>query len=233
LPKQNKEDQLPRFTEEQLCEQQGFHRVAGVDEVGRGCLAGPVVAAAVIMPLDKRLSWFNKVRDSKLLSPEKREYLSPLIHEAAITIDTGVVSPDIIDTFGMTYAVRLAMKRAVEKLLPQPDYVLIDYLRVPGLSLPQKGVTDGDTLCFSIACASIVAKVFRDHMMMKFDKQYPGYGLACHKGYGTEEHIACLRKLGPSAIHRRSFKPVKDLTQQCFDNMGSGMNEAQRNRQSG
>lgn len=152
--------QLLRFREEKLCQQQGYHLVAGVDEVGRGCLAGPVVAAAVIIPCDKRASWFKKVRDSKLLTPDQREFLSPLIHKTAISIGTGVVYPDIIDTQGMTQSVRQAMKQAIEKLMPQPDYILIDYLTIPGFHLPQKGVEDGDTLCFSIACASIVAKVF-------------------------------------------------------------------------
>lgn len=223
-------EQLLKFKEEKLCEQQGYHLIAGVDEVGRGCLAGPVVAAAVIIPCDKRLSWFKKVRDSKLLAPTQREFLSPFIHEAAISIGTGVVYPDFIDSQGMTRAVRLAMKLAIERLLPQPDYILIDYLTVPGLNLPQKGVENGDTLCFSIACASIVAKVFRDHMMVDLDKRYPGYGLAHHKGYGTEEHIACLRRLGPSPLHRRSFQPVKNLAQLCFEdileiNINLGNNE--------
>lgn len=205
-----------KFTEEKFCETQGFNLIAGIDEVGRGCLAGPVVASAVIMPQDKRARWYKKVRDSKLLSPEQREFVCPYIHEAAISIGTGVVYPDFIDAQGMTKAVRLAMKLAIEKLLPQPDFILIDYITIPELPLPQKGVENGDTLCFSIACASIVAKVFRDHMMVELDKRYPGYGLAQHKGYGTEEHVACLRKLGPSPIHRRLFKPVKYWAQLSF-----------------
>ncbi len=208
--------QLIKFKEEKLCEERGYRLIAGVDEVGRGCLAGPVVAAAVIMPHDTRQSWFKKVRDSKLLTPDQRESLSPLIHEAAITIGVGMVYPDIIDSRGMTKAVRLAMKRAIENLLPQPDYILIDYLTLPDFQIPQKGVENGDTLCFSIACASIVAKVFRDHLMNELDKKYPGYGLAQHKGYGTEEHVACLRKLGPSPLHRHSFQPVKNAAQLSF-----------------
>lgn len=209
--------QLLRFKEEKFGEEQGYQMIAGIDEVGRGCLAGPVVASAVIMPRNRRPAWFKKVRDSKLLTPEWREELSPLIHQAAITIGTGVVSSEIIDSLGMTKAVRLAMKLAIEKLLPQPDYVLIDYLTIPELTLPQKGVADGDTLCFSIACASIVAKVFRDHMMMELDKIYPGYGLARNKGYGTEDHVSGLRKQGPCPIHRRSFSPVKNIAQLTFD----------------
>jgi len=208
-----------KLTEEKLCTEKGYHLVAGIDEVGRGCLAGPVVAAAVIMPLDKHPAWYKQVRDSKLLSPEQREYLSPCIHETAVSIGTGAVESYLIDSLGMTGAVRLAMKRALEGLLPQPDFVLIDYLTIPGLALPQKGVENGDTLCFSIACASIVAKVFRDHLMVDLDRKYPGYALARHRGYGTEEHVACLKKLGPSPIHRRLFQPVKNLAQLSFDDI--------------
>ncbi len=205
-----------KFTEEKACLNLGYHLIAGIDEVGRGCLAGPVVATAVIMPLDIKPAWFKQVRDSKLLSPEQREYLSPLIHKAAVSIGTGVVDPRFIDKFGMTAAVQEAMKTAVSRLLPQPDYLLIDYLTLPGMALPQKGVENGDTLCFSIACASIVAKVFRDHLMLELDRKYPGYGLARHKGYGTREHLICLRKMGPAPIHRRLFQPVKNLVQLSF-----------------
>jgi ribonuclease HII len=117
----------------------------------------------------------------------------------------------------MTYAVRLAMQLAVEKLLPRPEYLLIDYMTLPGLNLPQKGVEDGDTLCFSIACASIVAKVFRDHLMFDLDRLFPGYGFEQHKGYGTREHVINLRRLGPCPIHRRLFGPVKNLAQLSLD----------------
>jgi ribonuclease HII len=202
-----------RFKEEKICKDNGFSFVAGVDEVGRGCLAGPVVASAVIMSCDKRSAWFRKVRDSKLLSSEQREYLFPLIHEAAVSIGTGVVYPDMIDAYGMTKAVQLAMKKALIALSPRPEFVLIDYFSIPDLDLPNKGVEDGDTLCFSIACASVVAKVFRDRLMTALDARFPGYGLARHKGYGTEEHVSNLRKLGPSPIHRSSFRPVKEAYQ--------------------
>ncbi len=219
MSQQKTNSRMLQFQQEKYCQQQGYSLIAGIDEVGRGCLAGPVVAAAVIMPCERRLSWFRRVRDSKLLTPEQRESISPLIHEAAVSIGTGVVQPEIIDSRGMTYAVRLAMKMAINKLSPQPDYILIDYFTVPGLNLPQKGVMEGDTVCFSIACASIVAKVFRDHMMEELDKTYPGYGLARHKGYGTEEHVARLRQLGPSPIHRRSFQPVRDIAQLSFEGL--------------
>jgi ribonuclease HII len=219
LAKQRSNAQMLKFEEEKLCEEQGCSLVAGVDEVGRGCLAGPVVATAVIMPRDKKPVWFRKVRDSKLLTPEQRENLSPYIHESAISIGTGVIYPDYIDARGMTRAVHMAMQQAIEKLSPKPDFVLIDYLTIPGLPVLQKGVENGDTLCFSIACASIVAKVFRDHLMIELDKKFPGYGFANHKGYGTEEHIECLHRLGPSPMHRRLFGPVKNWTQLSFDDL--------------
>ncbi len=210
-----------RYAEEKACEDQGFRLVAGVDEVGRGCLAGPVVASAVIMSRRICPPWYTEVRDSKLLSPRQRERLSPYIHERAISIGTGTVDSCLIDSLGMTAAVHLAMKRAVQQLTPRPDFVLIDYLTVPGLGCPQKGVVDGDSLVFSIACASIVAKVYRDHLMQQLDRRYPGYGLARHKGYGTQEHLEGLRKLGPSPVHRRLFSPVRHTAQLSFQDFST------------
>jgi ribonuclease HII len=209
----------PDWQEETACLQQGYTLVAGVDEVGRGCLAGPVVASAVIMPHNATADWYSDIKDSKLLSPKQRERLAPLIQRQAVSIGTGVVSSQLIDRLGMTAAVRLAMFLAVRQLKPGPQYVLIDYLSVPQLSCPQKGITDGDSLCFSIACASIVAKVYRDHLMDRLERRYPGYGLSRHKGYGTAEHLAGLRKYGPSSIHRRLFQPVSQLQQLSFDDM--------------
>jgi len=217
LNKRNEHSPDLNNAEEQACYLQGYLLVAGIDEVGRGCLAGPVVASAVIMPRGQRLPWYQKVRDSKLLSHDQREELSPFIHKSALSVGTGVVDSYQIDQLGMTAAVHLAMRLAVTKLRPQPNFLLIDYLTVPTLKFPQKGVEDGDTLCFSIACASIVAKVYRDHLMQDLDRRYPGYGLAKHKGYGTAEHLACLRKLGPSPIHRRLFQPVKNAAQLSFE----------------
>jgi ribonuclease HII len=126
----------------------------------------------------------------------------------------GVVPHKVIDAEGIIKATRLAMKLAIDQLSSPPEFLLIDYMRLPEVPLPQKGITNGDCLCFSIACASIIAKVSRDHMMREFDGTYPGYGFAQHKGYGTKGHLACLRQLGPSHIHRQSFKPVKDLIRQ-------------------
>jgi ribonuclease HII len=217
LTKQNSKFWTPGFVEEKICADQGYLQVAGVDEVGRGCLAGPVVAAAVIMPIESRLSWFRLVKDSKLLTPGQREHLLPFIHEAAVSIGTGEVYPDVIDGQGMTRAVYLAMKIAIEKLGPHADFVLIDYLTIPDFFLPQKGVPNGDSLCFSIACASIVAKVYRDHLMDRMESKFPGYGFAQNKGYGTRDHFAGLRQLGPCPLHRRSFGPVRNWSQLSFN----------------
>ena len=204
---------IPSFTEERVLEAQGYHYIAGVDEVGRGALAGPVVAAAVILPRHIDTPWLSLVKDSKQLSPARRELLFHHIHKIAVAIGIGLTPPDVIDIQGIIKATRLAMKVAIEKLSPPPQTLLIDYMHLPGIKLPQKGITKGDSLCFSIACASIVAKVTRDQMMLEFDRAYLGYGLAKHKGYGTRQHLACLQRLGPSPIHRQSFKPVRDLIQ--------------------
>ena len=172
---------------------------------------GPVVAAAVILPQKFRAFWRNKVRDSKQLNPSVRESLYDCIREKAITTAIGVSSHQEIDTLGIAGATRLAMKLAVEKLVPEPQFLLIDYFRLPEVNLPQQGIKFGDSLCFSIACASIIAKVFRDRLVSEMDADYPGYNFTRHKGYGTREHLACLNRQGPCPVHRRSFLPVKAL----------------------
>ena len=202
---------IPSFTEEKQLRQQGYRFIAGVDEVGRGALAGPVLAAAVIMPFMFKATWRKEVRDSKLLSPAQRESLYEPIRGTALAVGIGSSDVWTIESLGIVRATEIAMEQAVKQLLPRADAVLIDYMRVPGIKLPQKGVVDGDTLCFSIACASIIAKVTRDRMMEELDGTHPGYLFAQHKGYGTEEHLACLRKLGPCQIHRRTFQPVRDV----------------------
>ncbi len=204
---------MPSFTEEKRLEAQGYRLIAGIDEAGRGSLAGPVVAAAVILPVDLNVRWLDQVKDSKLLSPDKREILFPHIYEMAISVGTGMVPHEVIDARGIVKATRLAMKLAIDQLSPPPECLLIDYLLLPEVPLPQKGITDGDSLCFSIACASIIAKVTRDRLMIEMDGVYPGYGLAQHKGYGTEGHLSCLCRLGPSPIHRQSFHPISDIIQ--------------------
>jgi ribonuclease HII len=201
----------PSIAEERSLRSLGYRYIAGVDEVGRGALMGPVVAAAVILPHNLKAKWRKKVRDSKLLNPSEREFLFDCISEKAVSVGIGMASHDIIDNIGIVRATRLAMKSAIEKLMPEPQYLLIDYMHLPEVSLPQKGITDGDSLCFSIACASIVAKVYRDRLMVEIDKTYHDYGLARHKGYGTKAHLECLRRHGPCPIHRRSFRPVREL----------------------
>ncbi|MFC1908696.1 ribonuclease HII [Chloroflexota bacterium] len=201
---------IPSFSEEKSLGAQGYRFVAGVDEVGRGPLAGPVVAAAVILPLNLKVRWLREVRDSKQLSSAKREFLYPLILEVAVSVAVGQAGHDVIDGRGIIVATRMAMKLAIDGLATSPDYLLIDYLSLPEVPLPQKGIVYGDGMCLSIACASIVAKVTRDRMMVEFDKIYPGYRLAQHKGYGTGKHLECLNRLGPCPIHRRTFRPLKD-----------------------
>ncbi len=200
----------PTLIEEKKFYAQGLKLVAGVDEAGRGALAGPVVAAAVIMPYPVKAPWKSEVNDCKLLSPAKRQRLDGQIRTVAIAIGVGAMPVEIIDTRNILQATILAMKQAIAQLTPPPQALLIDYLRLPGLTLPQNGITDGDQLCFTIACASIIAKVARDGMMVELDGHYPGYGFARHKGYGTPEHLDSLCQLGPCPIHRRSFAPVRE-----------------------
>ncbi|MFH1646149.1 MAG: ribonuclease HII, partial [Chloroflexota bacterium] len=174
----------PSFAEEKRLRSQGYLLVAGVDEVGRGALMGPVVAAAVILPHNLRVPWRNKVRDSKQLRPPVREDLFQKNKDAAVATGSGIMSNEVIDNHGIATATRLAMVAAIEQLVPGPQYLLIDYLKLPEVSLPQRGIVFGDSLCFSIACASIIAKVTRDRLVVAMDREYPGYGLAGQKGYG-------------------------------------------------
>jgi ribonuclease HII len=207
---------MPSFIEEEQLAAKGYRFIAGVDEAGRGALAGPVVAAAVILPSSVDAAQLEGVRDSKLISPAKRELLFHHIYELAISVGVGMAPHSLVDSLGIIKATRIAMKQAIERLSPSPESLLIDYMRLPELKMPQKGITHGDNLCFSIACASIIAKVTRDWVMVEFDRLYPGYGLAQHKGYGTRQHVACLLRLGACPIHRRSFRPVMEITQGLF-----------------
>ena len=211
---------MPSFIEEKLLEAQGYRLIAGVDEAGRGALAGPVVAAAVILPRDLHVPWLTEVNDSKRLTPAKRELLFQRIHETAVAVGIGAAPHDLVDKKGIVAATRLAMKQAIDQLSPPAESLLIDYMRLPEVGLPQKGITNGDSLCLSIACASIIAKVARDRLMVEFDEIYPGYGLARHKGYGTRQHIASLNSLGPCPIHRQSFRPVREIIGGFFEKRG-------------
>jgi len=180
---------------------QGYRLVAGVDEVGRGCLAGSVVAAAVIFPVGLQI---EGVKDSKQLSSHRREELYDVIISRCISVGIGMVDERTIDRINIRQAARLAMKQAVTSLKIYPDYLLIDAESVD-LDLPQKKIIKGDALSHSIAAASIVAKVYRDRKCVEWDALYPGYGLQHNKGYCTREHCDALRALGPSPIHRRTF----------------------------
>jgi ribonuclease HII len=202
---------VPTLIEERMLAAQGYLRVAGIDEAGRGPLAGPVVAAAVILPQGFNATWLELVRDSKQLNGTTRELLYQRIGEAALSIGVGSCDSAMIDKHGIVAATRMAMARAVGQLQPPAESLLIDYVSLPEVRLPQKAITHGDGLCMSIACASIIAKVTRDHMMVEFDGVYPGYGFRNHKGYGTPQHFGCLQRLGPCPIHRRSFQPVKSM----------------------
>jgi ribonuclease HII len=202
---------FPNHDEEDKLKSQGYELIAGIDEVGRGALAGPVVAGAVILPHPASLPWFELVRDSKELNFRKRESLFDLINKEAIAVGIGIVPPQVIDSVNILKATRMAMMQAVEKLPVQPSFLLIDRLGLSQCPIPQRGITRGDKLCLSIACASIIAKVTRDRMMEEFDQAYPGYGFAQHKGYGTGSHLSCLQKLGPSPIHRLYFAPVRNI----------------------
>ncbi len=176
--------------------------IAGVDEVGRGPLAGPVVAGAVILPADHEIMWLN---DSKKLSEKKREELNDVICREAISWGIGIVWQDRIDEINILQATYEAMRQALEKLHPPADFVLVDAVTIPEVTVPQLPIVKGDAKSASIAAASIIAKVYRDHLMMSYDAEYPGYGFARNKGYGTREHIQALKECGPTALHRKSF----------------------------
>jgi ribonuclease HII len=185
---------------------QGLDRIAGVDEAGRGPLAGPVVAAAVILPLNFRLRGLN---DSKQLSPLVREtYYQELVSNPAIVFGVGWASVSEIDTINILRATHLAMQRAVAGLMSPPEHLLIDGLPVAAFSLPQTAIVDGDARSFSIAAASVIAKVTRDRMMISWHEEFPVYEFARNKGYGTPEHLEKLRSHGPCHLHRRTFGPV-------------------------
>jgi len=184
----------------------GYRYVAGVDEVGRGALFGPVFAAAVILAPDRPI---RGLRDSKQLLPERRETLAERIRERAIAWAVGAADPFEIDHINILQAARLAMRRAIEQLQPPPDYLLVDAVTVD-LPIEQKGLIHGDALSQCIAAASIIAKVERDACMREWDRVFPQYGLKNHKGYSTDEHWNALKNYGPTALHRFSFWPVRD-----------------------
>lgn len=183
----------------------GFHRIAGVDEAGRGPLAGPIVAAAVVLA-----GPVPGVDDSKKLTAAQRERLFEQLHADGHAIGVAVIEPGEIDRYGIQCANYAAMARAVAAIVPEPDYLLVDGFEIKGCALPQRRIIKGDRLSASIGAASIIAKVTRDRIMDKLAGQYPEYGFADHKGYGTAVHLDALRRLGPCPVHRMSFSPMAD-----------------------
>ena len=181
---------------------EGYGAVCGIDEVGRGPLAGPVVAGAVILPTDCEILYLN---DSKKLSEKKRELLYDEIMEKAVATGIGVISPARIDEINILQATYEAMRMAISNLKVQPSVLLNDAVTIPLVEIPQVPIIKGDAKSVSIAAASIIAKVTRDHMMVEYEEIYPGYSFASNKGYGSAQHIAALKELGPTPIHRRTF----------------------------
>lgn len=186
----------------------GYRRIAGIDEAGRGPLAGPVVAAAVILPTRCRLLGID---DSKQLPAKDREQVYTAILERAVGVGVGSADVAEIDRLNILEATRLAMRRAVDQLAPPPDYVLIDAVVLPGFKVPTRPIIKGDSLSVSIAAASIIAKVTRDRLMARYHELFPEYGFLSHKGYGTAEHLERLARHGPCSIHRRTFAPVQEV----------------------
>ena len=208
----------PTLEEEIALFEQGYFFVAGLDEAGRGCLAGPVVAAAVVLPLaDSELAArLSGVRDSKQISSQERERLNEVIRRHALAVGVGFGSVELIDERNILQATKCAMRSALDQLLFPVQALLLDALLLPDIPLPQRSIIKGDTRCLSIAAASIVAKVSRDRLMLQLHEAYPAYGFNQHKGYGTAAHLEALQKHGVTPHHRRSFAPVRELVSGLF-----------------
>lgn len=210
-----KERPSPTLDYEEALWKQGFFAVAGIDEAGRGCLAGPVMAGAVILPAESGIAKrLRGVRDSKLMTPAERDEMYDAVIREAAAWGAGEADNREIDRIGILNATKNAMKRAIGNLGMQPDHLLIDFVRLHDVTTPQIGLKHGDMLCLSIACASVIAKVTRDRWMQsEAARLYPQYGFETHKGYGTREHMEALRRYGPCPIHRMTFRPLsEDLT---------------------
>lgn len=204
---------MPTLEEEMALFEQGYSFVAGLDEAGRGCLAGPVVAAAVILKLDDAdlaLRLYG-VRDSKQVTAQARERLYDVIMQHALAVGVGVGSVELIDQRNILQATKHAMRSALTQLSLPPHALLLDALLLHDIPLPQRSIIKGDARCLSIAAASIIAKVTRDRLMLELHKQYPHYGFDQHKGYGTPAHLAALREYGVTPVHRQTFAPVREL----------------------
>lgn len=211
MHKQKKPLTLPGLDFEQALWGAGCASVAGIDEAGRGALAGPVAAAAVILPARSDVSRvLSGVRDSKQMTPCQRSYWAQVIRQEAVAYALGFAACEEIDSLGIVPATRLAAMRAVQALTPSPQHLLLDWLLLPEVELPQTSLAKGDQRVLSIAAASVLAKTGRDFLLQELDAEYPGYGLKKHKGYGTALHLAALQRLGPSPQHRLTFNPLKE-----------------------
>jgi ribonuclease HII len=219
MPKRFSMPQRFRFELELV--ERGFTRIAGVDEAGRGPLAGPVLAAAVVFPVEWILGGLpeplQKINDSKQLSAGTREILyAELVSRPEIRFGIAQADARLIDQINILQATHRAMNLALRQLQPPPQHALVDGLRVQTLGFPHTAIVSGDALSYSIAAASILAKVSRDRLMVEYDRQYPGYGFAGHKGYGTRKHVAALKERGPCPIHRQSFAPLRPAQAEFF-----------------
>ncbi|MQG19442.1 MAG: ribonuclease HII [SAR202 cluster bacterium] len=201
----------PDYINEKQLAEFGYNFIAGIDEVGRGTLAGPVLSALVIFPKDFHSEWFSLIDDSKRLTENKRLHLFHLIKSNALSVSVGSVSNTEIDQIGISSATKLSMLRAIESSKIRPDYLLIDAVKLNSVDIAQKSIVKGDQISSSIAAASIIAKVTRDQIMVDFDKIYTKYGFGNHKGYGTKFHVDALNEYGMTPIHRKSFEPVKSM----------------------
>lgn len=213
MPKEKRANQTASLLYERQYARSGCQRIIGLDEAGRGTWAGPVAAGAVCLPVERRdlQQVLIGVRDSKQMTVRQREVLADRIKEVALGWGVGSASAAEIDALGIVPATKLAMRRALEAAQMQPDCLLLDSLAWPEMNIPQISVVQGDARSLSIAAASVLAKVWRDAHMRELDQQYPHYGFALHKGYGTPAHLAALQAHGPSPIHRMSFAPLRKL----------------------
>ena len=209
----------PGLTYERALYSQGVELIAGLDEAGRGALAGPVVSAAVVLPMDRTdlQEQLCDVRDSKELNASQRDRCFESITQVAVAWAIGSASNQEVDEFGLIPATRLSMRRALISLDSEAQYLLLDYMILPEDERPQTSLTKGDAISLSIAAASILAKVSRDREMIRWDKEIPGYGFSRHKGYGTSKHRRALEELGPSRLHRRSYAPVAKICDKAHE----------------
>ena len=203
---------MPNLDIEQDVRSVQYKYIAGVDEVGRGPLAGPVVSAAVVLPHDLvgDEDWLSVINDSKKLSESKRQMAYEIISREAVSVAVGITNASTIDSVGILPATISSMFTALRGLEVSPDFVLFDFIPLKDSEYPYRTVVKGDTKSYSISAASIIAKVTRDELMKEADEQYPGYGFSGHKGYGTAKHLDAIKRLGPCEIHRRSFAPIKN-----------------------